>query len=413
MNDDFAAAMLRATQLTRAQNLMEATRVIQAALAAGGNGISIDGAAPQPEQRPTLRLTAPDGESRQSSPPRPFASASEGGVADLGAFRPLKARRPLGEVLRALRQGQFQIDDLGPLTGRKLRPTPLLPEGAKFLTRGFTCAAGTRRYKLYIPASASDRPLGLVVMLHGCKQDPDDFAAGTEMNAVAESRGLLVAYPEQTKSSNASSCWNWFNPNDQKRDLGEPSIVAGLTREIMSEFNLDRRRVFIAGLSAGGAMAAVMGETYPDLYEAVGVHSGLAHGSAHDVVSAFAAMRGETGAMHDARARTVSASGIRTIVFHGSADHIVNSSNAERVVAAASDGIEAKTIRSERGRSSDGRTFTREIVAGKDGEAKVEFWLIDGSGHAWSGGDAAGSFADRSGPSASKEMVRFFLEEPA
>lgn len=249
-------------------------------------------------------------------------------------------------------------------------------------------------------------------MLHGCKQDPDDFAAGTNMNSVAERYGVLVAYPGQPASANVSSCWNWFRPADQMRDAGEPAIIAGLTREIMSEFGLHRGQVFVAGLSAGGAMAAVMGETYPDLYAGVGIHSGLAYGSANDVVSAFAAMRGETGAAQRRKpARTGSEPGIRTIVFQGSADAVVHPSNAERIIAEAGLQSAPGAIRRENGASAAGRGYIRTVITDPDGDPAVEYWLIADTGHAWSGGNPDGSYADPAGPDASTEMMRFFFAQ--
>jgi poly(hydroxyalkanoate) depolymerase family esterase len=246
-------------------------------------------------------------------------------------------------------------------------------------------------------------------MLHGCKQDPDDFAAGTNMNAVAEAHGRAVVYPAQSGSSNVASCWNWFNPADQMREAGEPSIIAGITRAIVAEFHIDRRQVFVAGLSAGGAMAAVMGETYPDLYAAVGVHSGLAYGSASDVMSAFAAMRGEGGRCAQAKRLAATDPAVRTIVFHGTADQTVHSSNAKSIVDAASGHRSLVTCRTDRGCSAGGRTYTRSVIAAPDGTHEVEFWLIDQAGHAWSGGRAEGSYTDPRGPDASAEMLRFFL----
>jgi poly(hydroxyalkanoate) depolymerase family esterase len=319
-------------------------------------------------------------------------------------------RRPLGEVLKRLREGKARIGALDwPATRARRQPLPI-PKGARFLHRSFACAAGMRSYKLYIPASAPERPLGLVVMLHGCKQDPDDFATGTNMNTLVEQYRVLVAYPHQPNSANASSCWNWFRPADQMRDAGEPSIIAGLTREIISEFGLDRDRVFVAGLSAGGAMAAVMGETYPDLYGAMGIHSGLAYGSANDVVSAFAAMRGESGAVQRTKPDSKSACpGIRTIVFQGSADAIVHSSNADRIVSAARSQAVPGRAWEESSASSGGRSYTRAVLSGTEGGPILEYWLIDGAGHAWSGGQHEGSYTDPSGPDASAEMMRFFF----
>jgi poly(hydroxyalkanoate) depolymerase family esterase len=244
-------------------------------------------------------------------------------------------------------------------------------------------------------------------MLHGCKQSPDDFAAGTRMNDVAEGHTFLVAYPAQAQSANISKCWNWFNPNDQQRDRGEPSIIAGITRKIMGEFPVEPGRVYIAGLSAGGAAAAIMGSTYPDLYAAIGVHSGLACGAASDVPSAFAAMR-MGGALrsppHDT-ARSI----IPTIVFHGDRDTTVNLVNGDQVItqAKAAAYLRADVIEGSRG----GLHYTRTVHIGHGGKPILEQWVLHGGGHAWSGGSPVGSFTDPLGPDASREMMRFFFEQ--
>lgn len=254
----------------------------------------------------------------------------------------------------------------------------------------------------------------LVVMLHGCTQSPEDFAAGTRMNTLAEEHGCLVAYPGQAQSANAQKCWNWFNPGDQGRDGGEPALIAGITRQIMREHAVDPRRVHVAGLSAGGAAAAIMAQAYPDLYAAVGVHSGLACGAARDIPSAFAAMR--QGAAAPAKpGRAGAGAGDRrivpTIVFHADRDGTVHPRNGDQVIAqsAAAGGLRTEV---QRGQVPGGHAYSRTIHADAAGRTVLEQWVVHGGGHAWSGGSAAGSYTDPRGPDASREMLRFFLEHP-
>ena len=276
-----------------------------------------------------------------------------------------------------------------------------VPDGARFDTHDFEGPSGSRRYKLYIPATHNGQPAPLVVMLHGCTQSPDDFAAGTRMNALAEEFGFLVAYPEQSQRANAQKCWNWFEAGDQRRDSGEPALIAGITREIIAAHGVDPARVFVAGLSAGGAAAAIMGQRYPELYAAVGVHSGLACGAARDMGSAFAAMRG--GAPVKAGARVVP-----TIVFHGDRDTTVAPVNGDHVLEQARAGASARAVATE-GVSAGGVAYTRTVHRETDGRERLESWRIHGAGHAWSGGSADGSYTLPGGPDASREMLRFFL----
>jgi poly(hydroxyalkanoate) depolymerase family esterase len=265
-------------------------------------------------------------------------------------------------------------------------------------------------YKLFVPGRGAGRPRPLLLMLHGCSQNPEDFATGTRMNRIAAELGFLVLYPTQTQKANAGKCWNWFLPQHQHAGRGEPALLASLTEGVMQEHGADPARVYVAGLSAGGSMADILGRTHPGLFAAVGVHSGLPSGAARDLVSALGAMKNGPG--------KASASGPMrpTIVFHGDADETVHPRNGERVAADAVAGLLAggdhPPSHEMRGRSEGGRAFTRWTYADARGAIMVEHWLLHGAGHAWAGGSAEGSFTDPTGPDASAEMLRFFLSHP-
>lgn len=299
------------------------------------------------------------------------------------------------------------------------------PAPATFDTHTFSNRAGTLAYKLYVPASVGDAP-PLLLMLHGCTQSADDFATGTRMNQLAEKHGFLVVYPEQATGANLSRCWNWFSTPDQVRDCGEPSLIAGITRSVAERHGADPRRMFVAGLSAGAAMAVILGETYPELIAGVGAHSGLPYGSAHDIPSALAAMKGGRGRNSAGIRNAVGASAptgrgpaahaVPTIVFHGDRDHTVQYSNATEIVQQAVNAHAAQVegagagIRTESGSVPGGRRYSRAVHADARGQSHVEAWTVHGAGHAWSGGSASGTYTDKSGPDASAEMVRFFLD---
>jgi poly(hydroxyalkanoate) depolymerase family esterase len=294
-----------------------------------------------------------------------------------------------------------------------------------FVAGSYTNGHGTRDYKLKIPSGYRGQPLPLIVMLHGCTQDPDDFAAGTRMNEIAEQYDCFVVYPSQPQAANPSRCWNWFEPQHQQRDAGEPSLIAGITRQVMKTHRIDPRQVFIAGMSAGGAMAVIMAATYPELYAAAGVHSGLPYRAAKNVFAALTAMRGGAASAAAAAKRDTS---IPIIVFHGDEDSTVHPRNGEQIVsrslataeaddaahAADSAGPAAPSVRdcAESAGDSSGRSYARTVHRDAAGNAVAEHWVVHGAGHAWAGGSQTGSFTDPQGPDASREMVRFFLRQP-
>jgi poly(hydroxyalkanoate) depolymerase family esterase len=380
------AEMTEAARLTREGRLAEASALIRRALQ-GAPAAPPPG--PAPGAPPARRILDIDPATGEPVAPRaaPHTDAAE----------------PKAGVAEALRGLLGRLGARGPRHGPGAAPGAL-PEGAQFLAKSFAGEAGSRGYKLYIPSRlpAGEAP-PLLVMLHGCTQSPDDFAAGTRMNALAEAQGLLVAYPAQSQSANAQRCWNWFNPADQARDAGEPALIAGITRQVLREHGADARRVYVAGLSAGGAQAAIMGLGYPDLYAAVGVHSGLACGAARDVPSAFAAMRQGGAPPATARGRIMP-----TIVFHADRDTTVHPVNGDQVIAqSGANGLRASV---EQGAVPGGHPWRRTLHRDAEGRVLLEQWLVQGAGHAWSGGSPAGSYTDPRGPDASREMVRFFLQ---
>jgi poly(hydroxyalkanoate) depolymerase family esterase len=377
MDQQRLATMMEATRLTRQGRLAEATALLQRGPVGPPSPAAsvITPQPPQPLRRRTGALLAP--------------LSKHHGLADLLSRLP----RTGGDVVPGVRiQGV---------------PEPDLP--GQLVDCRYANGAGQRRYRLYVPSGYAGKPVPLVVMLHGGTQSVDDFAAGTRMSAQAERHAFLVAYPEQSPSANPMRYWNWFEPADQQRDSGEPSLIAGITNQIIADYAVDPAQVYVAGFSAGAAMAAVMAATYPDLYAAVAVHSGLAYGAAYDVPSAFAAMQNGPSAT----ARTPGRS-VPLIVFHGDCDPIVDPINAECLVEAGLHPARRYPARDRTLTTTDqvpgGHHYTRTVHTDPDGSVLVEQWTIHQAGHAWSGGSAGASYTDPLGPDASAEIVHFFQQ---
>ncbi len=399
MTSVFKFDMIEVLRLTREGRVHEATALLRGAEAAA---------------RPTSAAPPPAGREADAAldltPPRtPGEAWTVASAPDAPPAAGMDIMRAGEAQVRKAINDMVSWWDSGPAVPADPRVKAEPAQGSRFEDRTFSGPHGTAGYKLYVPSGYDGSPLPLLVMLHGCTQSPEDFAAGTRMNEVAEAHTVLVAYPAQTKSANPSKCWNWFDSGHQGRDQGEPALIAGITREIMQAFPVKSGQVFIAGLSAGGAAAAVMGEAYPDLYAAVGVHSGLACGAASDMPSAFSAMRNGAPARCESEAPGTGPHRVPTIVFHGDQDTTVHPANGEHVTArVTAAGPVHATL--EHGAAASGMRYTRKVAVDGRGRPVLEHWVLQGAGHAWSGGSSAGSFTDPQGPDASSEMMRFFLQ---
>lgn len=397
MRDHQQEGMAEATRLVQQGRLVEATALIQQTLGGAFAPVGTPYSPNEADRTPGSPARELDEALRPTNPSRRRSPEEH-------ALRP--APRPPRRFRSAPRSPGVT------LPGTADRVPAAVPEGGRFVTRSYTGRAGTRAYKLYVPSGYTGQAVPLIVMLHGCTQDPDDFAAGTRMNALAEEHNFLVAYPAQAANANVQKCWNWFEAADQQRGRGESSLIAGITREIVGEYEVPEGRVYVAGMSAGGAMAAVVAEAYPDLYAAVGIHSGLAPGAARDLPSAFAAMRGGSPASTSGK----SARFVRAIVFHGDRDTTVHPRNADHLLAhyrncATGDRNGKPAASARQGQVPGGHSYTRVVHRDDAGNAVVERWTVHGLGHAWSGG-GSGSYTDPKGPDASAEMVRFFHQHP-
>ena len=455
MNTTFQNLLKNAAQLTQSGRLAEATEAIQRALrdAAGAPAPAGDAPSGLAGLLRRFRATLP------ATPDTPATPAKSATVLDGCVFELKPGELKPGEP----KPGEVKPGSgAAPHTGLADRPQPAAtPEpapaptapaittpaaGDTFISGSHRHAGLTRAYKLYTPPGAAGRQLPLVVMLHGCTQNPDDFAAGTGMNTLAAEQGFCVLYPAQSADANAQRCWNWFKHNHQTRGSGEVALIASMTQAVVAAQGLDDSRVFIAGLSAGGAMAALVAAAYPEVYAAVGVHSGLAPGAASSLPEALAAMRsgagpagaggmdglpgisglgglgglsslpglGAAGAAKPARGPVQPASAVPTIAFHGDQDATVHPRNGQQVIDAVLAGAApgAPAAPAEHGSSASGRRHTRTVHRSAQGQPLAEHWLLHGVGHAWSGGSAQGSYTDASGPDASREMWRFFKAQP-
>ena len=317
-----------------------------------------------------------------------------------------------------------------------------LPAVAKEKTGTFERASysnefGTRQYMVYLPSKLKkDAPV--VVYLHGCTQTADDAAVGTRFNLLAEEQGFIAVYPEQDAAANGTLCWNWFLPEHQERDAGEPSIIAGITSTVVETYGADPARVFVSGASAGGAMSSIMGATYPDLFAAIGILAAPAY-------------KGDVTGNLAYRAMGDSARSVPTIVFQGTADSLVvypaGRTAADQWVGTndlADDGSANGSISRTPEIENRGFDQTPDPASGNDclappnsfpcaggvvgfqseypttieqyrdaeGVSVVELWSIHGLGHAYPGGDVNGSFTDPIGPDATRVSFDFFMSHP-
>ena len=310
---------------------------------------------------------------------------------------------------------------------------PQLSRAGEWVSGTANTEFGTRNYKLWVPSGlVKQKPAPLVLMLHGCMQKPEDLAAISGMNEIANRNNFLVVYPEQTAAANPLRCWNWFDPKHQASGSGEPALLAAVIKQVQASNSIDANRVFVAGISAGAAMAIVMGVTYPDLFNGIAACSGLEFKAANSADSGLVAMKqaGPDPKQQGLIAYRAISENLRgkskhrmpVIVFQGDVDPYVNPLNAEQVITQwaktndyLDDGKDNESFKDQLARTTQGSVpggheFTKSVYTDRAGRLLMEKWLVKGLGHAWSGSPTAGAFADPKGPNASFEIWRFFAE---
>ncbi len=464
-NTSFAKQLGQATDMVRNGNLMEATQAIQKALAGGAEAVAPlapkgAAAAPaatiQPKRAKAAWRTSADADVQDAvvikrGAPRAARTAQSPHATPITPVTPITPAAASGgglqeKAMQTAREAMEALSGLAnsPLAAslgeslkkhvarkpKKAKPpqqskarVPTAPElPGSFDQVAMEHGGMEHSYRLFVPPSAATaKPMPLVLMLHGCTQNPDDFATGTGMNQAAAEAGALVVYPAQLRNANPNACWNWFTPENQQRDSGELALLVHMVRDVMARHPVDPQRIYVAGLSAGGAMASLLAREYPEIFAAVGVHSGLQAGAAHNMMGALSAMKsgakGVPAPAVAAKAGDVPA----LIVFHGDADATVSPRNGEQLVEAATHQLGAVALKTEtqQGQSAAGQSYTRTLFHTPSAQSKndangvrIEQWTLHGAGHAWSGGAANGSHTDPRGVNATKEMLRFFLEHP-
>lgn len=293
-------------------------------------------------------------------------------------------------------------------------------------------SVGSRPYFVYTPTNYRVGTVApLVVMLHGCTQTALEFAVGTQMNSLADQYNFIVVYPQQESIYSQYRCWKWYDHANQSRDRGEPAIIASIVQAIeqsTSQWTIDRSRIYVAGISAGASMSVIMGATYPDIFAAIGVHSGLEYQAATSQNQVLrVSRRGGPDPIRQGKAAYDAMSNfariIPTIVFHGTNDYIVNPINGRQVVQqwmqtnffASNETYQADFNNPSSTRVDQvpaGRSYTVFTWDDNDGYELQEYWKVEGMGHRWSGGKYGGSYTDSLGPDASLAMYTFFMNHP-
>ena len=334
------------------------------------------------------------------------------------AFLPALPPKPRRRVAALTALSRVPVSTPGPRTAAK-RPVAKRRTSGRWLRSTYTGPAGSRSYDVYLPAGhRRTARVPLVVLLHGCNQASEEFVAATRFTALADRHGFVIVAPRQTRGYQPGGCWRWYESAHQARGTGEPAILAGIVAKVLAEpsrWRIDRSRVYAAGISAGGAMALILAATYPEVFAAVGVHSAPAYRSATSGGRALGAMRGR-GAVVTPLAGARMAP---LIVFQGTGDRVVHARSgtlvAEQWLAydaarSAGPGDPHRITRSRAAarRSADGRRYTVTRWYSARGRKQLEYWRVEGLGHAWSGGLADGSYSDSRGPRASTAMWQFF-----